>query len=128
MNEDALAWQSKSGKQEAVLAKDIRSANWVPIGRAFQLKLGLRGGATIKFDGFRQQVRVCVCVRSRTCSRVCRAVNAMHTSTYVACDAMSRDTSAAHTFCFLLAPLKILRANFFLCSCVVDAARLHAGL
>lgn len=58
MNEDALAWQSKSGKQEAVLAKDIRSAAWVPLGRNFQLKLGLKGGTTIKFDGFRQQVDI----------------------------------------------------------------------
>jgi hypothetical protein len=56
MNADALAWQSKGGKQEAVAAGDIRGAAWLPIGRYFQLKLGVKGGSTIKFDGFRQQV------------------------------------------------------------------------
>jgi len=55
MNADALAWQSKGGKQEAVTGKDVRSATWLPIGRYFQLKLGVKGGSTIKFDGFRQQ-------------------------------------------------------------------------
>ena len=57
MSSDALAWQSAGGKQEAVMGKDIRTAHWVPIGRLFQLKLGLKGGSLIKFDGFRQQVR-----------------------------------------------------------------------
>jgi hypothetical protein len=58
MNEDGLAWLSKGGKRETVAGADVRAAAWLPLGRLFQLKISLKGGSVIKFDGFRLQVCV----------------------------------------------------------------------
>jgi hypothetical protein len=36
---------------------DLRAAQWLPIGPRYQLKLTLKGGACVKFDGFPAKVR-----------------------------------------------------------------------
>jgi hypothetical protein len=54
---DGLAWQSKQGATEAVPGADLRAAQWLPIGPRYQLKLTLKGGACVKFDGFPAKVR-----------------------------------------------------------------------
>lgn len=54
---DGLAWQSKQGGQEVVNGSDLRAATWLALGRTFQLKLALKGGSVVKFDGFPPKVR-----------------------------------------------------------------------
>ncbi|KAN0023828.1 hypothetical protein ACTFIV_008215 [Dictyostelium citrinum] len=51
-----ITWKSESGKSETVSSTDIKKANWTRVTpRIFQLILSIKGGATVKFDGFKEQ-------------------------------------------------------------------------
>jgi hypothetical protein len=57
MSAHGLGWKSKAGASETVDGSLIVGATWTRLGaRIFQLELSMKGGASIKFDGFREQV------------------------------------------------------------------------
>ncbi|EGC33185.1 hypothetical protein DICPUDRAFT_95110 [Dictyostelium purpureum] len=56
LTQTGLGWKSEGGKNEAITPSDIRKANWIRVTpRVFQLNILIKGGANIKFDGFREQ-------------------------------------------------------------------------
>ncbi|KAF2072011.1 hypothetical protein CYY_006674 [Polysphondylium violaceum] len=51
-----ITWKSDGGRSDNVNISDITEAKWIRITpKIFQLKLSLKGGNSIKFDGFREQ-------------------------------------------------------------------------
>ncbi len=58
LNANGLGWKSKNGKSVAVMGNDLTQAQWINVGRHFQLKLTVKGGASFRFDGFKQKVLV----------------------------------------------------------------------
>jgi len=54
MNSSGIGWKSKAGKSVAILGSDLVRAEWIPIGKLFQLKLTIRGGSNFKFNGLQQ--------------------------------------------------------------------------
>jgi len=51
-----FAWRAGSGnKSVSCIAKDVVSAKWICLGRKYQLKVLVKGGAVHRFDGFRKK-------------------------------------------------------------------------
>ena len=59
ISSQGLGWKStKTGEVETVEGSLISKANWLQLGpEKYEVELGLKGGAAVKFDGFKQQVR-----------------------------------------------------------------------
>jgi hypothetical protein len=59
VNSTMFLWRTEAGRVISVLPTDLSQAFWIRIyGRVFQLKLQLNIGNSIKFDGFRESVRI----------------------------------------------------------------------
>jgi hypothetical protein len=54
INSSGIGWKSRAGKSVAIMGTDLVKAEWIPIGRSFQLKLTVKGGSNFKFNGFQQ--------------------------------------------------------------------------
>lgn len=54
INASGIGWKSKAGKSVAIMGTDLVKAEWIPIGKSFQLKLTVKGGSNFKFNGFQQ--------------------------------------------------------------------------
>eukprot|EP00743_Colponemidia_sp_Colp-15_P002921 GILK01003160.1.p1 GENE.GILK01003160.1~~GILK01003160.1.p1 ORF type:complete len:580 (+),score=152.64 GILK01003160.1:54-1742(+) len=55
LHADGFAWKSKNtGKVVSVQADQIESIEWTRLSRDHQVKLLLKGGSNVKFDGFRE--------------------------------------------------------------------------
>lgn len=59
INNTVFTWRTEAGRVVSVAPADISAASWIRIyGKVFQLKLQLNIGNSIKFDGFRESVRI----------------------------------------------------------------------
>lgn len=59
VHSDGFGWKSRKEGNVIVVSKaDLRSAEWIKIPHACQLKVRAKGGFVYKFNGFRSQVRV----------------------------------------------------------------------
>lgn len=56
LSEKVIFKNSKTGKVDTVLKKDLQSAIWRRVAREFELKLNLNNGQSFKFDGFKENV------------------------------------------------------------------------
>jgi structure-specific recognition protein 1 len=52
INASGVGWKSKAGRSIGVMGTDLAKADWISIGRQYQLKLTLKNGTHFKFDGF----------------------------------------------------------------------------
>lgn len=71
MNKDGLGWRSSGGQSVTVVGSDLKSATWTRTGYNFQLRLGVKGGAIYKFDGFKEKVRQTDFITSYSLSPYC---------------------------------------------------------
>ncbi|EGG19873.1 structure-specific recognition protein 1 [Cavenderia fasciculata] len=55
MNNVGLAWKSEAGRSETIQSSEIEAAGWTRMTpKIYQLNLKMKGGASVKFDGFRE--------------------------------------------------------------------------
>ena len=57
MHVNGVGWKSrKTGDVISITKADLKSAEWLKIPHAYQLKVRAKGGFVYKFNGFRTQV------------------------------------------------------------------------